>query len=976
MERVLSDNRFFLFVLFFTGVVVQLCVCSNSTFGCIKEERVALLKLKKSFKVGISSWFPSWTGKDCCKWKGVSCSKTTGHVLKLNLSIQFPGGTESTSSPMVDSSVVALKHLEFLDLSGNNFQGSHIPHFLGSLKSLRYLNLSCAHFKGKIPEQLGNLSHLETLDLSNQETNFTNSDLYAENFKWVSRLVYLKHLDMNYVNLTTAVDLMQVLITLPSLLHVKLENCGIHNVHFSPSSFNSTLIPSSIQSLSLASNMLHGKIHIALPNMTQSFHSYNNNTTSPFWLGNLNSLVYLNLEMNEFNDFEGGLWSLLNNACSLKSLHLSSNQFYGNVLETKNTSSRCREFGLEFLDLGGNRVSGSIPDWLGQLSNLKELHLSNNQLNGTITPFIGRLLTLEHLDLSNNKLIGSLPYSLGQLVHLRTLDVSCNFLEGVVSESHFANLSNLKKLIISANHLICQFDPNWTPPFFNLEVLNMSSCQIRSKFPEWLRNLSIIVLNLSNTSISGNFPTWQSSFIYIDLSMNQISGNLPTNFVSNLSFTLRLANNFINGSIPDSWCKLEFLLFLDVSKNKLSGEVPKCWGYGDTQFSLINLSSNRLSGTIPSFSHCFLRWLHLNNNSLSGELPQSLSNCTELELLDVGDNNLSGTIPYSIGEISSLQILRLRNNMLNGDIPSRLCQLSGLQIMDLAGNKLTRGIPRCFELLIGMATEINEDRSVLAFPQYYRMSEKAYQIVSEIMDFEKFRSEEMILASMKGLYLEYSKMQLQLLEIMDLSSNELDGVIPEGLCELVGLHGLNLSHNHLSGNMPKNIGKLKFLESLDLSRNELVGTIPQSLSVITTLSYLNLSHNNLSGKIPLGNQLQTLNDLSIYEGNPLLCGVPLPKKCPTDPDSAHPPLISSNADKDDNEEVEDKAQKIWFYFVIFCGYVTGLWAVIGILVFKREWRFAYFRFAEDAKEHMLAMMTVKVTRLKRKMMIGPLRARN
>ncbi|XP_062114867.1 receptor-like protein EIX2 [Humulus lupulus] len=219
-------------------------------------------------------------------------------------------------------------------------------------------------------------------------------------------------------------------------------------------------------------------------------------------------------------------------------------------------------------------------------------------------------------------------------------------------------------------------------------------------------------------------------------------------------------------------------------------------------------------------------------------------------------------------------------------------------------------------------------------------------------------------------------MQLQLLEIMDLSSNELDGVIPEGLCELVGLHGLNLSHNHLSGNMPKNIGKLKFLESLDLSRNELVGTIPQSLSVITTLSYLNLSHNNLSGKIPLGNQLQTLNDLSIYAANPLLCGVPLPKKCPTDPDSAQPPLMSSNADKDDNEEVEDKAQKIWFYFVIFFGYVTGLWAVIGILVFKREWRFAYFRFAEDAKEHMLPMMTVKVTRLKRKMMIGPLRARN
>ena len=67
----------------------------------------------------------------------------------------------------INPSLLDLKHLIYLDLSCNNFHGAQIPKFLGSMGSLRYLNLSFAGFGGLIPHQLGNLSNLQYLNLGN-----------------------------------------------------------------------------------------------------------------------------------------------------------------------------------------------------------------------------------------------------------------------------------------------------------------------------------------------------------------------------------------------------------------------------------------------------------------------------------------------------------------------------------------------------------------------------------------------------------------------------------------------------------------------------------------------------------------------------------------------------------------------------------------------------------------------------------------
>ncbi|XP_056158946.1 receptor-like protein EIX2 [Syzygium oleosum] len=213
---------------------------------------------------------------------------------------------------------------------------------------------------------------------------------------------------------------------------------------------------------------------------------------------------------------------------------------------------------------------------------------------------------------------------------------------------------------------------------------------------------------------------------------------------------------------------------------------------------------------------------------------------------------------------------------------------------------------------------------------------------------------------MKGRYNEYTNIDLGLVVNLDLSSNHLTGSIPEEFAYLAGLHGLNLSHNLLSGDMPIGIGNMRSLESLDLSDNHLSGTIPQGISALTFLGHLNLSQNNFSGQIPEGNQIETLDDPSIYAGNPLLCGDLLRRKC-LDAEAPQPPKIPHPEDTHD----EDKLEEALFYGVVMLGFATGFWGFFGVLQVKRDWRRAYFSFADHATDKAYVAIVVKVAKMKR-----------
>ena len=149
-------------------VISFVFVSGDAQVRCIEREREALLRFKNGL-IDEHGMLSSWQIDECCRWYGVVCSNTTGHVIALRLHRNDMFEHDQYLRGMIGSSLVELHHLNYLDLIGNDFGGIPIPEFIGSMKQLRHLNLYWCNFFGSIPPQLGNLTNLHSLDLSQND---------------------------------------------------------------------------------------------------------------------------------------------------------------------------------------------------------------------------------------------------------------------------------------------------------------------------------------------------------------------------------------------------------------------------------------------------------------------------------------------------------------------------------------------------------------------------------------------------------------------------------------------------------------------------------------------------------------------------------------------------------------------------------------------------------------------------------------
>ncbi|KAK0590033.1 hypothetical protein LWI29_021907 [Acer saccharum] len=262
-----------------------------------------------------------------------------------------------------------------------------------------------------------------------------------------------------------------------SLAVLDLAFCGLTNsVYHWLFGLNTNLLV-----LDLSSNQLEGPI-------------------PDFAFRNMTSLMDLDLSLNQITAISKSFREM----CSLKTLNLYYNNLTAQLPELFLDLSGCTRKTLKSLKLGGNNLSGSIPD-ITQFPSLRELQIFDNRLDGIFPEKFGQLSPLSTLNLDGNQIWGSLPdfsifpllrcldisdnqlngsisEGLRQLSKLEFLDLFGNSLHGMITEGHMSKLSGLMFMDFSFNSLSLNFTSDWFPPF-QLEYIGLLNCKLGPHFP-------------------------------------------------------------------------------------------------------------------------------------------------------------------------------------------------------------------------------------------------------------------------------------------------------------------------------------------------------------------------------------------------------------------------------------------------------------------------------------------------------------
>ncbi|WVY92122.1 hypothetical protein V8G54_037636 [Vigna mungo] len=598
-------------------------------------DKLALLDLKHKLTKGVPNALPSWNNSlHLCEWQGVTCGHRHMRVSVLHLENKIWGGT-------LGPSLGNLTFLTTLILSNINLYGE-IPTQIGRLKRLQVLDLSHNNLNGHIPIQLTNCSKLEVIKLVENKltgevpswfgigsmTRLNNlllsaNDLVGTIPPSLGNLSSLQNISLARNHLVGSIPRV-----LGRLSNLKKLNLGLNTL--------SGVVPdslynlSNIQTLALVANKLSGtfpsKLQLAFPHLRRflvggnqfngTFPSSIFNITGlerfdissngfsgpiPLTLGSLNKLQLFHIGYNSFGSGRArdlDFLSSLTNCTQLRTLILDGNGFGGVVPGLIGNFSTY----LTTLSMGLNRISGIIPEEIGQLIGLIDFTMEDNYLERTIPDSIGRLKNLVRLGLQENKLSGNIPSAIGNLTILSELYLHSNSFVGGIPLS-LKYFTRMQRFSVSTNNLN-GYIPNQT--FGNLEGL-----------------------------------------VELDLSYNSFTGSIPSEF-GNLKHLsgLYLQGNKFSGEIPEQLGACSGLTKLVLQSNFFRGTIPSFLGFLGS-LELLDLSNNNFSSTIPVELQklSYLNTLNFSFNHLYGEVPTGgvFNNVTAISL--IGNKDLCGGIP-------------------------------------------------------------------------------------------------------------------------------------------------------------------------------------------------------------------------------------------------------------------------------------------------------------------------------------------
>ncbi|XP_031491885.1 receptor protein kinase TMK1-like [Nymphaea colorata] len=358
------------------------------------------------------------------------------------------------------------------------------------------------------------------------------------------------------------------------------------------------------------------------------------------------------------------------------------------------------------------------------------------------------------LNLGKQKLSGSLPASVRNLTALMTLALQSNAIGGPLPS--LAGMSSLQVVYLHDNNF-SSVPPDFFDGLTSLQAIYLDYNPFAPwSLPPSLQGVaSLVNFSANNANVNGSIPSFFGSFpslASIRLAFNSLSGGIPSSLAGSTLQVLWLNNqqgskltgqidvlanmtglvqvwlqsNAFSGPIPDL-SPLKSLSELDLRDNSLTGPVPPSLASLPELKTLV-ITNNLLQGSVPTFGKgvkvdnlpgsnrfcpgdCDPRIVVLLSVVSALGYPAVLADswkgndpCDEwrgiscdpkgnITVVNFQNQGFSGTISPDFAKILSLDKLLLANNNLSGSIPPEITALPALTTLDVSNNSLSGKIP-------------------------------------------------------------------------------------------------------------------------------------------------------------------------------------------------------------------------------------------------------------------------------------------
>lgn len=326
-------------------------------------------------------------------------SLLTGEIPSSIVSLKYLRYLDLSNNDFKQASMplfVGARSMRYINFSNTNFEG-RIPSHIGNLSKLKSFDISNNNLNTTDLSWLRHLSLLRHLDMRGADLSSARDWV-----QWLNMLPSLRVLRLSSCRLSSRVST----VTHSNLTHIEVLDLSNNPFNFSIR-YNWFWALTSLKELFLSHCQWSGPIPDALGDMTSlEVIDLSSNQISGNLPKNLGSLCNIQIMRLEEVNIDGDIAELMERLPKCSWSKLRALEFYQANLTGElpvwigNLSS------LVYLELNSNEVAGHVPVGMGALSNLTYLGLGSNKLNGLLSEeHFASLVNLDTLDLEGNSLI-------------------------------------------------------------------------------------------------------------------------------------------------------------------------------------------------------------------------------------------------------------------------------------------------------------------------------------------------------------------------------------------------------------------------------------------------------------------------------------------------------------------------------------------------------------------------------------------